>query len=152
MRNATIPFMLALLAATTPVQAQEVSRDQESLYASRIADSAKRAALHLELQPTTQRAGSGGKVLWWTGWAMMAGGGVMAALSKSVLADTSGLICYEDKYLGDPCLNQKILWTGLALAGAGATMAIIGKRQQRQAVITFVPTRGGAAVFQSITF
>ena len=103
--------------------------------------------------PPTQRSG-GGKVLWWTGWAMAAGGGVLVALSNNVLGSASDAQRHEcERYDDIPCkeLSHGTLWTGIALAGAGATMAALGRTRQRSPVL-LVRTRGGAAVFRRITF
>lgn len=165
MKLVMVGFMLAVLAATTPVQAQdaskEASRDQDGPLASSIADSAKRATLHLELQPTTQAGG--GKALWWTGWAMAASGGVLAALSQTALREhdftgepgITAMDCFGD-YTSPYCSqfvtsNRGVLWLGVGLAGTGVTMAILGKARQRS-TMTFMPTTGGIALFRHVTF
>ena len=157
MRNGTILALLVSFAVVTPVQAQDRGRDGAGVRSSGIVDSAVRTALRMELQPTTQRVVRGRPALFWVGIAMMAGGGALAALSGSVLADKyeDEGFCYDDRcYLGreDVSTNEAVLYGGGGLAAAGAVLMLINRSQRRQAVTTFVPTRGGAAVFRRLTF
>ena len=159
MRNKTILALLVSLAAVTPVQAQDRGLDGSAVPSSGIVDSAVRTALRMELQPTTQRVVGGRPALFWVGIAMMAGGAALAALSGSVLADKyeSGAVCYPEY---DVCdlgsqeveTNDAVLYGGGGLVAAGAVLMLMNRSQHRQAVTTFVPTRGGGAIFRTVTF
>ena len=129
--------------------------------------------LSTALQPTTQPGG--GTALWWTGWAMVAGGGTLAALSGSIFKKyDSGALARVDPDLRSDCIahdqglfpfssfvesncarfrkpNRALLWSGIAIAGTGIGLALVGKSRQRSSV-TFVPLPGGAAVFRSVAF
>ena len=111
----------------------------------------------MELQPTTERVVRGRPALFWVGIAMMAGGGALAALSGSVLADKyeDEGFCYDDFCaLGfqDSSTNEGVLYGGGGLVAAGAVLMLMNRSRQRQSVTTFVPTNGGAAVFRRLTF
>lgn len=143
------------LAATAPVQAQEMRNEQGAGLASGIVDSAIRAASGMGWQPMTQ---PGGGALIWTGVVMVVGGGVLAGLSDNALAikdvSAAGFYPGDCDYVPElDCtkMNQGTLWLGIGLAGAGAAMAIVGKARQSRS-ITFVPTPGGAAVFRRFSF
>lgn len=145
-------LLIAVLVAAVPGQAQELSGAQETSHGISFADSVARAMSGLEFQPPTRRGGE--SALWWTGWALAAGGGVLTVLSNNVLASTlTGPGYYNCKELRTSCteLNKGVLWAGIATAGAGVTMAVIGKTRQRSSIV-FVPTQGGAAVLRRITF
>ena len=159
MRNVSIPILLVSLVAATPAQAQESLPDDQAGASSGIVDSAVRTALRMELQPTTQRVVAGGnRGMFWTGITMMAGGGVLAALSGNVLAEgykDSGY-CYSggecDEPLDYTSTNIGVLYGGIGVAATGAVLALMNRGQQRQAITTVLPTRGGAAVFRKLTF
>ena len=160
MRNVSIPLLLVSLVAATPAQAQESLPDDQAGASSGIVDSAVRTALRMELQPTTQRVVAGGnRGMFWTGIAMMAGGGVLAALSGNVLAegetDLGGCYmgsCFEGGYEYYTETNSGVLYGGIGVAATGAVLALMSRGQQRQAITTVLPTRGGAAVFRKLTF
>lgn len=157
MRNGTTLALLVSLAAVTPVQAQDGGWDGSSVSPAGIVDSAMRRALRMELQPTTARVVRGRPALFWVGIAMMAGGGTLAALSGSVLAETyeDEGFCFDDFcHLGfqDVETNEAVLYGGGGLAAAGAVLMLMNRSHQRQAVTTFVPMKGGAAVFRRLTF
>ena len=89
--------------------------------------------------------------------AMMAGGGVLAALSGNVLAEGYVDQGYCDSFgCSGPYeftdTNGGVLYGGLGVAGTGAVLALMNRGRQRQAITTFLPTRGGAAVFRKLTF
>ena len=76
MRFEVVPLVLASLLVAAPIQAQELLRNPETSRASSIGDFAARETWRLvESQtPPTRRSSGGGRALWWTGWAMAAGG------------------------------------------------------------------------------
>ena len=85
---------------------------------------------------------------------MVAGGGVIAALSNNALGRPTSEQRREcEMYSHIKCteLSPGTLWAGIGVAGAGVTLAILGKARQRSAV-TFVPMPGGAAIFRRISF
>ena len=148
-------LIVLCLTATAPIQAQETRNEQGVAPTSGIVESAIRAASGVGWQPMTR---PGGGALIWTGVVMVAGGGVLAALSDNALATRD--VSAAGPYPGDcdyipeldcTVMNQGTLWLGIGLAGAGAAMAIVGKARQSRS-ITFVPTPGGAAVFRRFSF
>ena len=159
MRNVSIPILLVSLVAATHAQAQESLPDDQAGASSGIVDSAVRTALRMELQPTTQRVVAGGsRGMFWTGIAMMAGGGLLAGLSGNVLAEGGSDQGYCDSYgCSGPYYeftdtNSGVLYGGIGVAATGAVLALMNRGRQRQAITTFLPTRGGAAVFRRLTF
>ena len=158
MRNVSIPILLVSLVAATHAQAQESLPDDQAGASSGIVDSAVRTALRMELQPTTQRVVAGGsRGMFWTGIAMMAGGGLLAGLSGNVLAEGYSNQGYCDSYgCSGPFevtdTNSGVLYGGIGVAATGAVLALMNRGRQRQAITTFLPTRGGAAVFRRLTF
>ena len=148
--------LLVLFVSTTSAAAQVPVGDRDADGSLSILKSAGRLAASMPLQPATQRVVTSGRALFWAGLAVAAGGGVLAALSNSALAKTER---YDSCFNGD-CfsgtyteMNRAALWAGIGAAGAGITMAIIGRRQQsRQAITSVVPVPGGVAVFRRIGF
>lgn len=88
---------------------------------------------------------------------MMAGGGVLAALSGNVLAEGVTDQGFCDSFGCVPGYestdtNSGVLYGGIGVAATGAVLTLMNRGRQRQAITTFFPTRGGAAVFRKLTF
>ena len=156
MRNARLLALLVSLTVATPVKVQEPFVDR-ALPRSGDAELEGRAALRMELQPTTQRETRVGSGLFWTGVIVAVSGSAVAALSDSVFATRTriaagcdGSFCFSARELTSR--NETALVGGVALAGVGVTLAMIGLRRQQRQAIAFVPMRGGGAVFRRIEF
>ena len=147
--------LLAFVIAGMPLQAQIHNTNVPRQDSPTIAKSVQRLAA--ALQPTTRRGG--GETMWWTGWAMVASGGLLAALSNNVFSRKD--VSVSSLYPGDcdipaaglDCtkLNHGTLWAGLGLVGVGALMATMGNGR-RQPSVHVIPMTGGGAVFKQVGF
>lgn len=143
---------------TATIVVAAVFLNSTTAFAQSILDSANRAAANLATEQARQPiASSGGNRLLWPGVVLIGGGATLAILGGTALKSKGAEydVCYflfEDEELCSDLkeTNKALLWSGVAVAGAGGTLVAVGAARSNTTEI--VRIRRGVLVRQRIRF